>query len=321
MKILNLPEITIPILNCNKRLKIFYVADTPNWSFHYKGLDYKNFLPQFDIDIGFANQNWMEQANLNKYDVVLHLHEQYIKETNDLKIFINEQNFKGTKVLLTINEVICPYDLMMKKQKLSLYNSISVNNPYVLNSMNRLGFKNIQLTYDGVNLDMFRVIKEFNKRKFNVFFSSSMMRLSHKGYDVLKEVKDILKNHRDIRFVEIYSDSYNNKRTWNEMIEIYNSCKLFLCLSKSEGGPCTLLESAACGCVPICTDVGYSNYFKSCSIIERNAQKCADKILELKENESLLNEKHEMILEEIKKWNSKFMSQQWGNFWQQSYFN
>lgn len=322
MKLKNLPEIYIPNIGFNHRsLRILYVADTPNWSFHFKGVEYKKFLPQFDIDITFADQNWIEQVNSLKYDVIVHLHEQYIKDIDDLKFFISKQNSHGTKVVLTINEVICPYDLMMKKNKLLLYNCISVNNPYVLQSMERLGFKNTFLTYDGVDLQTFKVEKEFEKRNFSVFFSSSYMRLGHKGFKILQDVKNILADYKDINFVEVYSDSYKNKRTWQDMKDLYNSCKIFLCLSLSEGGPCTLLESAACGCVPISTDVGYTNYFKSCKIIERNAKSCVEALLHYRENPNLLFDNHKKIVEEIKIWDSKLMSQQWGNFWHKSYFN
>lgn len=321
MKIKELPEITIPNIQSNfKVLKVLYVADTPNWSFHFKGIEYKKFLQQFDIDIAFASENWIDQANSLKYDIIVHLHEQYIKDIEDLKLFILQQNSQGTKVVLTINEVICPYDLMMKKNKLLLYNNISVNNPYVLQSMNRLGFKNISITYDGVDLKTFKSQTEFEKREFSIFFSSSLMRLSHKGYNILQDVKKTLSKYKDINFIEVYSDSYKNKRTWQDMNELYNSCKIFLCLSLSEGGPCTLLESAACGCVPVSTDVGYTNYFKSCSIIERNVKSCVEKILELKNNPEILYKKHKNILDEIKLWDSKLMSQQWGNFWLKSYF-
>lgn len=320
MKITNLPEVVIPEIKCLKRLKVFYVADTPNWSFHLKGVEYKKHLPEFDIDIGFATEDWINQADRKDYDVIVHLHEQYIKDTEDLKKFINRQNSKGTKVLLTINEVICPYDLMMKKEKLLSYNAISVNNPYVYNSMSRIGFENICLTYDGVDLETFFVDKDFDKRNFNIFFSSSIMRMAHKGYNILQDVKHMLNDHRDINFIEVYSDSYNNKTTWTEMRKLYNNCKIFLCLSQSEGGPCTLLESAACGCVPIMTSVGYSNYFKSCTLIERNMQSCVEKILYLKNNPKLLKEKNEMVLDEVKTWDARLLARQWGNFWNSSYF-
>ena len=320
MKIKNLPEIIIPEIKTSKKLKIFYVADVCNWSFHLKGIQYKKHLPEFDIDIGFATDNWIEQCTKKNYDVVVHLHEQYIKEVKALKEFILEQNKKGTKVLLTINEVICPYDLIIKKEKLLLYNGISVNNPYMLQNLLNLGFKNIFLTYDGVDLETFFVEKEFSKRDFGVFFSSSMMRMVHKGYNILQDVKFMLKKHKDIYFKEVYSDSYNNKVTWQEMRAFYNNCKIFLCLSQSEGGPCTFLESAACGCVPVMTDVGYSNYFKSCSFISRNASSCVEKILEFKNNQDLLLSKHELLLTEVKNWDSKLFAKQWGNFWCKSYY-
>ena len=322
MKLQYLPEIIIPEIKTTKRLKIFYVADIQNWSFHLKGNIYKKHLKEFDVDIGFASSSdWIQHSFNKHYDVIVHLHEQYIKDEKMLLDFIKRHNERGTKVVLTINEVICPYDLMLKKKKLLLYNSISVNNPYVLENLKKIGFKNIFTTYDGVDLDTFFVEKLYEQRKYNIFFSSSKIRMMHKGYEILQDVKFILKEHKDIKFKEIYTDSYENKITWQEMRKHYNECKIFLCLSQSEGGPCTLLESAACGCVPISTDVGYTNYFHSCHFIKRTAESCAKKILELKNNQEILNNNHIEILQEIKKWDSSLLVKQWGKFWEESYCN
>ena len=315
MKLNKLPKIVIPNLDHTiNRINVLYLADTPNWSFHFKGIDYKKHLPQFDIDIGFANLNWIDQVEKKHYDIIHHLHEQYFAETKDLVNFIKHHNSKGTKVVLTINEVLSPYDIMIKKDRISAFNCVSVNNPYIYEIMIKSGFENIHLTYDGVDLSTFFIEKPFDKRDFIVFFSSSVMRLEHKGYSILQEVKNKLSNYKDIYFAEIYVDSFNNKRTLKDMNKIYNECKVFLCLSKSEGGPCTLLEASACGCVPVCTDVGYSNYFRNCNIIERNVDSCVDKILELKSDKKKLQLMHHGIIDEIKSWDSKYMSQQWGKF-------
>jgi hypothetical protein len=317
-----LPDLKPPILlEYSVKPKILYVADVPNWSFDIKGHQYRKYLPQFEIDIGYvatsnSDELWQNMISIKKYDVVWHQHHNNIPYEN-IASFVTHHNQLGTQVICTINEVLNSAQIKSEIKLLSAYNSISVNNPWSYQNFKELGFDPYK-TFDGVDLNVFGPDTPIQKRDFKVFFSSSTSRLDHKGYHILQEVKKILKERDDIKFVEVIADSFNNKRTPVEMNEIYNECQVFVCLSLSEGGPCTLQEAAACGLVPIMTRVGYSDYFKNAIIIDRNPQVCADHILYLKDTPHVLIKRSHGISKEILPWHDKLMSQHWGYFVQKS---
>lgn len=324
----NLFSIKPPVLfDYSVKPKILYVADVPNWSFDIKGNQYRKHLPQFEIDIGYARQDlsdeykglyWEDMMRRKKYDVIWHLHGYNLPGYDRLFRFVSDQNEKGTQIILTQNEVT-PYEVVVSDiRRYGTFNALSVNNPWAYENFTKAGFSNIFRTFDGVDLNVFGVDIPFEKRKFKVFFSSSTIRLEHKGYPIWQEVKKLLADRVDIEFVEVITDSFNNKRTPEEMNAIYNECQVFVCLSVSEGGPCTLQESAACGLVPIMTRVGYCDYFENVFIIDRNAQACAEKILYLKDNPDILLSMSQGISEEILPWHDKFMAQHWGHFLQQT---
>lgn len=307
--------------------RVLYVADVPNWSFDIKGRQYRRFLPQYEIDIGYAVKKlpfeyeglyWRDLLEKNHYDVIWHLHSQNMAGSEDLYRFVVEMNAKGTQVILTQNNVEPLEAIKHDLKRYAAFNAISVNNPWAYKIFKEAGFQNIYKTYDGVDLDVFGHDMPILYRDFKIFFSSSKMRLDHKGYPIWLKVKEMLSVDPEIQFEEVITDSFSNKRTPEEMNKIYNECQVFVCLSISEGGPCTLLEAAACGLVPVMTKVGYSNYFKNSFIIERTAQACVDKILYLKDNTDVLINMSRGISKEILPWHDKLMSQHWGYFLQQA---
>lgn len=315
------------LLEFSKKPNILYVADVPNWSFHTKGKQYRKYLPQYEIDIGFATQDlkddykglhWHEMLSKKHYDVIWHMHSHNIFGRQDLVNFVQFMNKKGTQVILTQNEVTDVENVKADIQRYAAFNSLSVNNPWAYEIFKSLGFNNVYKTYDGVDLHIFGPDVAIQKRNFKVLFCSSKMRLEHKGYQIWQEVRKILKNAEGIEFVEVITDSFNNLRTPEEMNEIYNQCQVYVCLSISEGGPCTLQEAAACGVVPIMTRVGYCEYFKNLFVISREAQACIEKILFLKENQDVLYKMSHGISKEILPWHDKFLSQHWGYFLQQA---
>lgn len=313
------------LLEFSKKPKILYVADVPNWSFHIKGNQYKKYLPQYDIDIGFTTQElqadyknlyWQEMIANNHYDVIWQMHSHNIFGKQDLINFVYQMNKKGTQVVLTQNEVTPVEAIKADIQRYAAFNSLSVNNPWAYENFKSVGFDKVHKTYDGVDLHVFGPDIPVQKRKFKVLFCSSKMRLEHKGYHIWQKTREILQNEEGIEFVELITDSFNNKRTPEEMNVIYNECQVYVCLSISEGGPCTLQEAAACGVVPIMTKVGYCDYFENLFVIPREAKVCAEKILYLKNNHEVLYKMSHGISKEILPWHDKLMSQHWGYFLQ-----
>lgn len=305
--------------------KVLYVADVPEWSFDRKGKDYRKTMTQFDIDIGYANPLvyekgmghlfFREMEKQKHYDVIWHLHECFIPDDNEIGPYVAEHNKNGTLVLCTINQLYSKEMIEHKKQRLSFFNALSVNNPYCLFNLRECGFDPFY-TPDGYPGDIYGPDVLIENRPFNVLFVSSNLWLQHKGYAIWCEVRDALEPH-GIGFIEIVANSFNNQRSFEQMNEIYNRCQVYCCMSLSEGGPCTLQESAACGVVPICTKVGYTEYLKNIFIVDRNRDDFIDKILYLYSNPDVLDRMSRGIVREAYHWQSSIVAKKWAHFVEQ----
>lgn len=98
---------------------------------------------------------------------------------------------------------------------------------------------------NGVDFDIF--YNEKRPRRNVALWCSSTFHQELKGYNIIKDLEKV---------ETLVVDSHGIKKSRQEMREWYNSAKVFLILSESEGTPNPGLESAACGCVPVSTRVG-----------------------------------------------------------------
>jgi glycosyltransferase involved in cell wall biosynthesis len=284
--------------------KVLYVADIPNGILDIKGHQYKKYLPQFEIDIGYSDASseyWEDMIKEKKYDLICH------QENNISDNIVSDQNKKGTQVVLTQNEVVSVDKIKSNLKKYSVFNSISANNPFLYDNFHEAGFDDIYATFDGVDLHVFGHDIPIQKRKFKVFFLSNV-----EDCQIWQKVKELI-DRSDIEFVELSTD-YFNKYTPEQMNSLYNECQVFVCLSEN----IHYNEASACGCVPVTTKIGYCDYFKNLFIVDKNPEACAEKIIHLKDNPEILFKMSKGISKEILPWHDKFTSQHWGYFIQQS---
>ncbi len=71
--------------------------------------------------------------------------------------------------------------------------------------------------------------------------------------DSCKGIKDIIKPACGDEFELLIAGGNLNRE---QMAEFYNKIDVFCVASTAEGEPLTLIEAMACGCFPVCTDVG-----------------------------------------------------------------
>jgi len=109
----------------------------------------------------------------------------------------------------------------------------------------------------GVDLDIFRPLVPFADRPRRILWMGSELNSSVKGYEAIAvQLREKLLRagfHCDFRVIDSFGTQILSQK---EMVEWYNSGRLFLCTSTVEGTPNVALEAAACGCALISTRVG-----------------------------------------------------------------
>lgn len=322
---MNLPDLSPPaLLSFPKKPKVLMVADVPYWSFDYKLRSYRKYLPEYDIDIGYANVKvkdndiyrpyfWRYMAHDQYYDVILHLHPYFVSNFSELQQFSSDSRRRGTKLLVVLNYCYSVDELKALEPRLRCYDAVGAVNQEIQENCRGIGMETT-LIMDGVDMTVFFPEIPLHERPFRLIFVASRLRLEHKGYSILQEVKEALVDYPDIEFDEVIADSFNNSRGHDQMAQAYNNASIFLCLSKSEGGPNTLLESIASGCVAITTPVGYTRFFKNILTIDRDAASCVEKIMYLYNNREAMYALAQGLRREIVRWDNQYLARHWGKF-------
>lgn len=108
---------------------------------------------------------------------------------------------------------------------------------------------------NGVDTMLFKPGRPILERRPTVLWCGSQFHAVHKGIELAEAARPHLEAMGlvcDFRVIDSYAPSMNH----GQMAQWYNTGQYFLCASKSEGTPNTVLEAAACGCVIISTSVG-----------------------------------------------------------------
>lgn len=131
--------------------------------------------------------------------------------------------------------------------------------------------------------------------------------LQKEGYNIELKLAD-----RNIKYTPI-----------EEMKDFYNSIDLYVCTSKEEGGPNTILESMCCGIPIISTNVGFveevlgekqSQYI----IQERSIENVKNKIKELMNNKDKFKELSKENLTEIQQYSYDAIAEQFKQFFEKN---
>lgn len=111
--------------------------------------------------------------------------------------------------------------------------------------------------FGGVNLRMFRPAVRVENQKIKIIYSGDPR--ERKGTDTVEKAIVLLKE----RFGnQLEFDSYWNKKfSQDKLIEFYQSGDIFLDGHRRAGWCNPVAEAMACGCVPVCTDIGANQDF------------------------------------------------------------
>jgi hypothetical protein len=278
--------------------RILLVADVAGWSFDTAAQAMQEYLP-YEIDIKYVLRDGIVQdfTTHDRYDLIFHFHQRNL-HLYELSRYVEQQKQLGTKLVVGVNHIMSVTDIIEDIPLFSQFDRVWSFNSSTSN-LRRCGLL-VDTLYNPIDSTTFRVTKEKTK-EFKVCFVASKCRLEWKGYNIWQEVQRLLES-LPIQFVECIADSYKNVRSHQEMADIYNDCSLYLCLSRSEGTPMPLLESAACGCATISTECGgYASILDGTLMIPRTAEAAATAIVKLWRDRNELESRQAAVFGSVQK--------------------
>lgn len=332
--------------------RIALITDTDNWAFYNRAVILKEELKEdFDIKIipaTTALQDNILQTILLVQDCdLVHFFwrgllfslddDNIVFKRNNLKVdeFVEEKfsKIKKTtcipdhsllddknisKTIKTLNMVDGYYT--MSKKLFNIYSSLDCRKPithipggvslskFFPRNLDRFEYKNISNRKIIIGWAGNSKWGEWNNTNNDVkglrtIIIPAIKELQENGYDI--ELKIVDKSRKPIPITQ--------------MEEFYNSIDVYICASKSEGGPNTVLEAMACGVPIISTDVGVvseitGNLEKDFIMQKREKEELKKKILALIERREIFKELSNENREEIKKYSYEVIAKQFKTF-------
>lgn len=328
--------------------KIAIIVDVEGWAYYNNALEIKkNLTDYYDIDIipiDIFNENIVKVFILTTdYDLTYFMWRGAISwlYSEMSRKYIEDLGYEFEEFLQKFvrnrNIVTCVYDHLF-------INSEEERTEFILNNIRdyivsseklkkiydeRYDKKPSMVISDGVDLELFKMdnASKFDELKdddiikigwtgnskftdengddlkgLNKIINPAIKELKEEGYKIELVVAD-----RNIKFIP-----------HNEMPKYYNNIDIYICTSRTEGTPNTVLEAMACGIPVISTDVGivpevFGEKQKE-FIIERTKEELKKKIINLISNKQKLKMLSDENLKQIQKWDWKNQGQKYKEF-------
>jgi glycosyltransferase involved in cell wall biosynthesis len=229
-------------------IKLIY--DTPYWAYYWQCLIMQKYAPpdlNITIEQDSSKCNFLSSSNC---DLVFQMVHQSAENTRDC---INR--LSTHTILTTLYSLGWNYNNQLLTDCLLPSDFVVCNN---VEMWEKFGKK--PKTYsisNGVDLTKYYVSNPIKERKHKVLWIGSVIHRRVKNYDsIIIPLSEMLRKENipyDLRLVDSQGP---NKMNQDQMKEWYNSGTIYVVPSSCEGTPCPLLESSACGCVPVSTRVG-----------------------------------------------------------------
>jgi glycosyltransferase involved in cell wall biosynthesis len=239
--------------------KILLIPDAPNWALHKNAKDlvkYNKSNLELDIVI-YADfiKNW--EKYYKKYDLLYPMYKGIFFQMLDEKIPTNKvitgirsyHYWDKKRAVPPGYNVKPPYKIVRKLKKALLVNTNCKKLWYLFSR--HLPVIHTKYTCD---INMFYPEKKQANNKLVIGWAGSLT--NHPGKRGFHEfIKPLAEEFPEIE-LKLQISEKNQITDDNKMREFYNSLDLYFAASRTETGPRTVLEAAACGIPSLSTDVG-----------------------------------------------------------------
>jgi glycosyltransferase involved in cell wall biosynthesis len=291
--------------------RIALVADVPNWAFHRIAKAVELYSPEdLLFDIYFAHQTDLRSLHKyldSRYDLIhyywrlipLHIQKGKAKVTTAISDhqYLDDQNLNNQ--IFKIVDGIYASSVMLKEAYDSKYAELLP--------------KVFDYCPDGVHRELFVSSREYKSDALKplelIWVGNSKWGVDdHKGLNnvLLPLIEMIQKSDYADKIQINIIDASTKKRTFTEMISVYERADVLLCTSKNEGTPNPVLEASASGLTWISTRVGIvpdlAGPIQQTYIVNRDPDSFFEKVIVLIENREKLEAAGKENTEKILDW-------------------
>lgn len=335
-----------------EKKKIAFIIDTEGWAFDNIAKQIQKNLTQYKIDIipGRIFEGNMIKLFLfcEDYDLIHFMWRGYLSliSTENMERYakdhlsmtleeFKEKYIKTKKVTFSVCDHLYleGEDKWRTKEILPFANSYMVTSQKLYDIYSQFDKKPSKIIHDGVDLKLYQplsVDRFEEKEKLTVGWVGNSKFKDSSGDEDLKGVEGIIKPaieelQKEGRKIELNLADRNIKMIpQEEMPNFYRSIDLYVCASKTEGTPLTVLESMAMAIPVISTDVGVvaealGEKGKKYILEERTKQCLKEKLIQLMENRGELKEIAKENLERVKEFDWKKLCLQYQEFFESNF--
>ena len=327
--------------------KVALIIDIPGWAFDNIAKNIKPNLSEYEVDIipfVYFNGNIVRLLIYCKdYDIIhffwrgnfLLLDKDENKKYAESLGFEYDEFIKEYVLNKNISFSVCD-ELFIRgpeewktKEIMKYSHKYSVTSKKLWDEYNKYDVKPSMIIHDGVDLKKYKPknLDRLVSDKTLVVGWAGNSKFTDEEHDSdVKGVENILKP----AIKELQEEGYNvelkladrniKKIEQEDMPEFYNSIDVYVCASKAEGTPLTVIESMAMGLPVISTDVGIVKEAfgekQTHYIFERNKDALKEKIIELLNNRQEMKNLSYENLERVKDWDWPNIAKRYSELWE-----
>jgi len=227
---------------------IYNYIDVPKKLVSFSGNHYRAYFKLFILFLSAKKIIFVNQSTLRRTRIPF-----FMLKTKNILVFYSHTNYSMDKFTI---------------KQLKSSNKIIVMNSNEKSKLCGLGIDSSKIVLKPIGID-FEKFKPFHKNELNTVIMVSQLH-SRKNPELILKVVKYLPNYRFILIGKDWDGSdylYNLKKLKNfdhikfdyeTYVSNLNRGTIFLSLSSLEGGPVPILESMACGLVPVATATGWA---------------------------------------------------------------